>query len=183
MHSIYLLRSFNDPIAMFFMHSCILFAIKHKWKRSVLFYSLALSIKMNILLYLPGFLLVVNWAKNYLYTLFTLAFIVMFQLAIAAPFLLVNAEGYFSRAFDFSRVFLFKESAYWQFLPEHVFVSSKFHSLLLFLHLAFLLIFLFRKAANGSSLKEKFQSLNLPTSIQEFLNPGPGSDLQPESKN
>ena len=137
---------------------------------------------MNILLYLPGMLLLINWTKNYFYTIGTVLFIVCFQLLIATPFLIVNFEGYLSRAFEFSRKFGQRDSAYWQFVPEGVFVSGKFHFLLLFLHIFLLLVFLFRKAAFGKSFKEKLQSLNVPTSVNEWISPKNGKDLEPQSK-
>ena len=181
MHSIYMLRMFNDSVAMLFMNLCILLAIQNKWKGSILLYSIALSIKMNILLYLPGLLLVVNWGKNYRYTLSALVFIVCFQLIIAAPFLLTNPSGYFTMAFDFSRVFLFEQSAYWQFLPEEIFVSRRFHNTLLLLHVLSLLIFLFRKAVVGRSIKAWAASLNLPCSLSAFMHPSQGLKLEPDS--
>lgn len=162
------------------MNLCILFALDNKWKSAVALYSISLSIKMNILLYLPGLLLIINWANNYIYTVCSLIFIVVFQLVIAVPFLITNSRGYFTMAFDFSRVFDQKESAYWQFFPNEVFVSKIFHNTLLVLHVTLLLIFLFRKAAYGKTFAQKLQSLNLPTSISEFLHPPQGTKIAPE---
>ncbi|OMJ75488.1 hypothetical protein SteCoe_25337 [Stentor coeruleus] len=180
MHSTYLLRLFNDPVAILFMNLCILFALDNKWKSAVILYSISLSIKMNILLYLPGLLLIINWGNNYIFTLCSLIFIIAFQLIIAIPFLLVNPRGYFTMAFDFSRVFDQKESAYWQFLPNEVFVSKIFHNTLLVFHVTLLLIFLFRKAAYGKTFVQKLRSLNLPTSLAEFLHPPQGTKIAPE---
>lgn len=181
MHSTYLLRLFNDPVAILFMNWCILSAMNNQWKTSVLLYSVALSIKMNILLYLPGLLLVLNWAGNYVYTLLALCFIIAFQLSIAIPFLITNSKGYFTMAFDFSRIFDQKESAYWQFFPNEIFISRVFHTSLLVLHVIFLLIFLFTKAATGKTLKEKMKSLNLPTSFAGLLRPDQGCSIDPHS--
>ena len=180
MHSTYLLRMFNDCVAILFMNLCILFSLKNKWGLSVVLYSVALSIKMNILLYLPGLLLVINWTYNYVATLSTVLFVVGFQLLIALPFLQTNPSGYFKMAFDFSRVFDQKESAYWQFIPESTFTSKPFHNLLLVLHVLFLLIFLWRKAVYGFSIKSKLRSLNLPTSLSDFISPKQGVSQKPE---
>ncbi|CAO3617628.1 unnamed protein product [Mucor fragilis] len=50
-HSIFLLRCFNDPVAMLFMFGCILAMTYRKWTLGSLLFSLALSIKMNVLLF------------------------------------------------------------------------------------------------------------------------------------
>jgi alpha-1,3-mannosyltransferase len=137
---------------------------------------------MNILLYLPGLLLVINWSTNYAFTLAAVLYIVLFQLAIATPFLLNNPRGYFTMAFDFSRQFDHVQSAYWQFLPTDVFSSRVFHTSLLVLHVTFLLIFLFRKAAYGKSVRGFLISLNLPSSFRELYRFGNGCKLEPEGK-
>ena len=54
-HSIYLLRLFNDPIAMLPLLASILALTNKKWSLSCFLLSLALSIKMNILLFFPGY--------------------------------------------------------------------------------------------------------------------------------
>jgi alpha-1,3-mannosyltransferase len=164
------------------MNLCILLSLQKHWKSSTVFFSIALSIKMNILLYLPGFLLVINWHFNYLATLATVFFIVAFQLAIAVPFLQTNPSGYFKMAFDFSRVFDKKESAYWQFVPDDVFVSKNFHNALLVAHVAFLLVFLWRKAVYGRNFKEILRSLNLPSSFDEVFRPRSGKGMKEEGK-
>lgn len=53
------------------------------------------------------------------------------QLALGAPFLLHHPVSYLERAFEFSRVFMYKWSVNWQFLPETIFLSKKFAILLL----------------------------------------------------
>ena len=65
----------------------------------------------------------------------------VFQLVLGAPFLLANPVGYIKMAFDLGRVFLFKWTVNWRFLPEEVFLSTYFHVLLLSLHLALLALF------------------------------------------
>jgi alpha-1,3-mannosyltransferase len=180
-HSIYLLRNHNDPIAMLFMYTSVYFAMENKWKTCILFYSLALSIKMNILLYLPGLLLILNWSGNYLSTMVSILFLIAFQLLIAIPFLITNPIGYLTRAFQFSRKFGQPHSAYWQFISEEVFTSWEFHSLLLAVHVTLLILFLFRKASINNSLTTVLKSLNLPSSTQELLHPGTGCKIEPHS--
>ena len=56
-HSIYVLRLFNDPVAMLLLYAAVnLFAEGH-WSAGSVFYSLAVSVKMNILLFAPALFL------------------------------------------------------------------------------------------------------------------------------
>lgn len=57
LHSIYLLRLFNDGVTMLPLYAAIAFAIEHRWRPASLLFSLALSVKMNILLFTPAFAL------------------------------------------------------------------------------------------------------------------------------
>lgn len=57
-HSIFVLRLFNDCWAMLFLYIAILFYCKYKWALGSLFFSVALSIKMNILLFMPPLLVI-----------------------------------------------------------------------------------------------------------------------------
>eukprot|EP00567_Pseudictyota_dubia_P012719 CAMPEP_0197458078 /NCGR_PEP_ID=MMETSP1175-20131217/47671_1 /TAXON_ID=1003142 /ORGANISM="Triceratium dubium, Strain CCMP147" /LENGTH=78 /DNA_ID=CAMNT_0042992605 /DNA_START=27 /DNA_END=260 /DNA_ORIENTATION=+ len=55
-HSIFVLRLFNDCPAMLLLYvSVYLFAL-NKWRTGCIFFSLAVSIKMNVLLFAPGLL-------------------------------------------------------------------------------------------------------------------------------
>ena len=83
-------------------------------------YSLGLSVKMNVLLFLPALLLNLNFHFGLIKTLLSVGFIVFTQVIIGWPFLQHNADAYMSRAFEFKRVFTFKWSVNWQFLGEKV---------------------------------------------------------------
>ncbi|KAG7669039.1 hypothetical protein KSW81_004049 [Nannochloris sp. 'desiccata'] len=63
---------------------------------------------------------------------------IILQGLLGLPFLKTYPKSYLLRAFEFSRVFTFKWSVNWQFLPEDVFTSQRFALLLLFLHLRLL---------------------------------------------
>ncbi len=54
LHSIYILRLFNDGYAMFFLHAMALSVSYSAWNVGVVLYSIALSVKMNALLWAPG---------------------------------------------------------------------------------------------------------------------------------
>ena len=53
-HSIYLLRMFNDGITMLIANIAILLLMKRRWRSSLLIFSAALSVKMNVLLLAPA---------------------------------------------------------------------------------------------------------------------------------
>lgn len=54
LHSIYVLRLFNDCWAMFFLYTSVILMCRRKWSLASIFYSLALGVKMNILLFAPA---------------------------------------------------------------------------------------------------------------------------------
>ena len=63
------------------------------------------------------------------------------QLAMGAPFLLTYPLEYLVGAFNLGRVFMFKWTVNWRFIPEEVFVSRPFHIALLAIHLLLLASF------------------------------------------
>ena len=89
---------------------------------------------MNILLFSPGyafiFLVEVGLLQSIVYG--SLAIIV--QIALAIPFLNYSAVSYFTKAFEFSRQFLYVWTVNWKFVSEEQFGSSHFSILLLLAH-------------------------------------------------
>lgn len=140
-HSIFVLRLFNDPVAMMFLYLALNLFIDHWWALGSFVFSLAVSIKMNILLFSPALLLMMLAAKGLVGTIFLLCICGATQVILALPFLLVNPLGYINRAFDLGRIFFFQWTVNWRFLPEEVFVSKWFHLTLLAVHLVVLLLF------------------------------------------
>jgi alpha-1,3-mannosyltransferase len=63
---------------------------------------------------------------------------IILQGLLGLPFLTTYPKSYLLRAFEFSRVFTYKWSVNWQFVPEEMFTSQRFALVLLFLHLRFL---------------------------------------------
>jgi alpha-1,3-mannosyltransferase len=61
---------------------------------------------------------------------------------LATPFLTEFPKSYLSRAFEFTRQFLFQWTVNWRFVGEEVFLSKGFSLGLLGLHVALLLAFL-----------------------------------------
>ena len=56
-HSIYVLRLFNDPVAMLLLYVAVNLFASGRWSAGSVFYSLAVSVKMNILLFAPALFL------------------------------------------------------------------------------------------------------------------------------
>lgn len=74
------------------------------------------------------------------------------QALLAVPFLQVNAKGYISRAFEFTRQFLFKWTVNWRFVGEDAFRSSTFAQGLAFANLGLLAIFVLTRWTEPSGL-------------------------------
>ncbi|KAI3647011.1 hypothetical protein MP228_007232 [Amoeboaphelidium protococcarum] len=131
-HSIYMLRMFNDPVAMLFMYLCVLALLNRKYTVSSILLSVALSVKMNIVLFLPAFMVIVAVNLSPRSLMKHLLIIVAVQLILAVPFLTnqSHAVNYFRSSFNLGRVFDYKWTVNWKFLHPDVFYSSNFHLLL-----------------------------------------------------
>ncbi|KAI9354355.1 dolichyl-P-Man:Man(5)GlcNAc(2)-PP-dolichyl mannosyltransferase [Zopfochytrium polystomum] len=152
-HSIFVLRLFNDPIALLPLHMCTYFLINGNTFLAATFFSLALSIKMNVLLFAPGFALVVlqqctayaqaedGRLPGIVRAAGLAIWTTLLQAFLAAPFLAAHPAEYILRAFEFSRAFEWKWTVNWRFLGPVVFGSPLFHRVLLGLHIALLLVF------------------------------------------
>ncbi len=127
MHSIYLLRLFNDGPAMILCYLAIAFFAKSRWNIGCVFFSLAVSIKMNVLLFAPGLLLLLLQAHPTLYGTATCLFIcASIQLILGAPFLLSHPISYIRKAFEFDRVFFYKWTVNWKvmtFPPQKLYTT------------------------------------------------------------
>ncbi|XP_042483672.1 dol-P-Man:Man(5)GlcNAc(2)-PP-Dol alpha-1,3-mannosyltransferase [Macadamia integrifolia] len=55
-HSIFVLRLFNDCFAMTFLHAALALLLYQRWDLGLIIFSVAVSIKMNVLLYAPPLL-------------------------------------------------------------------------------------------------------------------------------
>ncbi|KAI5963184.1 ALG3 [Candida pseudojiufengensis] len=152
-------------------------------------YSLALSIKMNALLYLPALVIIIYFLndENLYKFIILLTVIPLVQIMIGWKFLVLmfNTEeareirwNYLKQSFNFSRSFLYKWTVNWKFIPENIFLSSDFSSALLVLHSSVLLFFIFTRFLNhkiiGKSILQTIKDFfKLKSTISEnniFLN-------------
>ncbi|KAM7400747.1 hypothetical protein PAMA_005099 [Pampus argenteus] len=140
-HSIFVLRLFNDPVAMMLLFAAVNLFMDGYWTLGCGIYSLAVSVKMNVLLFAPGLLFLLLSEFGLIRTIPKLSLCAVIQLLLGLPFLLENPIGYISRAFDLGRQFMFKWTVNWRFLPEWLFLDRYFHLLLLSAHLLTLLLF------------------------------------------
>ncbi|SCU97914.1 LADA_0H09274g1_1 [Lachancea dasiensis] len=151
LHSIYVLRLFNDCFTTLFMvFTVFMLLLSARMQQRALCivasasYSMAVSIKMNALLYLPGVLLAIfKLSEGRLaFTLGCIGLIVGWQYCIALPFVQQHPREYWSTAFDFGRQFMYKWSINWQFVDQEVFEDPWFHRTLLVSQVATLALLL-----------------------------------------
>lgn len=140
-HSIYVLRLFNDPVAIMFFYLSLNLFLDGRWTLGSVLYSVAVSIKMNVLLYAPALLLAYLTLLGVKNTLKQLSVCALVQLVLGFPFLLANPVAYVKRSFDLGRVFLYEWTVNWRFVPQDVFLNGYFHSFLLVVHVSLLAYF------------------------------------------
>ena len=140
-HSIYVLRLFNDPIAVLLFYVSLNLFLANDWMLGSVFYSLAVSVKMNILLYAPCLLVAYLTNLSLRQTVINLAICAFVQLFLGLPFLYGNFWSYLRGSFDLGRVFEHKWTVNYRFLDRFVFENQYFHLTLLLLHLILLVVF------------------------------------------
>ena len=144
LHSIYVLRLFNDCFATLFMVLTVLSLVVCAGSNSSrtrmilsflasLTYSIAVSVKMNALLYFPAVLISVYLINDGLLyvSIISLLLMLSWQIGVAIPFLRRYPKEYLKGAFNFGRQFMFKWSVNWQFVGEDGFSSRAFQTSLL----------------------------------------------------
>lgn len=140
-HSIYVLRLFNDPVAILLLYASLNLFMDRRWTFGSIFFSLAVGVKMNILLFAPALLLFYLTNLGSFRTLLQLTICAGIQLLLGAPFLLTYPWAYLKGSFDLGRVFEHKWTVNFRFLPRELFEWREFHLCLLGLHLLLLLCF------------------------------------------
>lgn len=143
-HSLFVLRLFNDCFAMFFFYTSVYLFIHDTWLLGCILFSVAVSVKMNVLLFAPGLLalLIRRFGRK---SVFYVAVCGLIQLILGYPFLLYHPLSYLHRSFEFGRKFFYIWSVNWQNVPETIFLSKEFALTLLVLHLIFLIVLSYKK--------------------------------------
>ncbi|KAJ2120396.1 dolichyl-P-Man:Man(5)GlcNAc(2)-PP-dolichol alpha-1,3-mannosyltransferase [Coemansia sp. RSA 720] len=140
LHSIFVLRLFNDPVAMLFAYAAVLsmtHASTRRW--SGLLLSLGIAVKMNVQLLLPGAAFVWWRIGGLRTTVAQLVVVMLSQVIIAAPFVYAFPHEYVARAFEYTRQFNYVWTVNWRFVSEHVFASHEWALTLAATHIALLI--------------------------------------------
>ncbi|SMN20596.1 similar to Saccharomyces cerevisiae YBL082C ALG3 Dolichol-P-Man dependent alpha(1-3) mannosyltransferase [Maudiozyma saulgeensis] len=151
-HSIYVLRLFNDSFTTFFVICSFLGLIRGGTVKSrglkiaictliSLVYSFAVSVKMNALLFFPGFAIGIYYICNgtLLLCLYSMILMIGLQIYVGYPFLKNFSWQYINGAFNFKRQFMYEWSINWQFIGEDGFLSTTFQRSLLLSQIIMLL--------------------------------------------
>ncbi|KAL8548626.1 hypothetical protein ACS0TY_007785 [Phlomoides rotata] len=141
MHSIFVLRLFNDCFATTLFHASMVSFLYQKWHLGLIIFSGAVSVKMNVLLYAPPLLLLLLKALDILGVISAGAGAAIVQVLLGLPFIISYPAEYISRAFNLGRVFIHFWSVNFKFVPEQLFVSKGFALFLLAAHLMLLAVF------------------------------------------
>lgn len=160
LHSVFMLRCFNDGFAAFFLWLALLLFQQRAWVAGALVYSWGVGIKMSLLLVLPAVGLLIFFTQGLLGTLAVVGSMGALQVLIAVPFL-EYPWAYVSRAFEFSRQFLFKWTVNWRFVGQDVFLSKPFSYTLLALHASVLATFLLTRwlPKTGKTIPDIFRAV------------------------
>lgn len=152
LHSIFLLRLFNDAWVALALWGMI-YAFQRKWwNAGAGLFTLGLGMKMSMLLVLPAAGVIVLQGHGTSEASFIGMICGMVLMVSSFPFVF-EGEGwhYMTRAFNLGRKFLFKWTVNWRFLGEEVFSSDAFSGSLLVVHVSLLLVFLQNRWIKPSS--------------------------------
>lgn len=138
-HSIYLLRLFNDGVTTLLVYAALAALSRARWALGCSLYSFAVSTKMSALLFAPGLLVLLLRAGGGRFAAAHVALCAAIQLALGAPFLATSARAYVGGAFDLGRAFFFRWSVNLAFLPPAIFASKRLALALLGAHVLVLL--------------------------------------------
>lgn len=141
-HSIHVLRMFNDPIAVLFLYMSLNLFLESKWTLGSVFYSLGVSVKMNILLFAPALLFFYLVNLGLKDTIRQLLICGVLQIVLGLPFLISNPVAYLKGSFDVGRIFNHTWTVNYRFMEISMFESKFFHLTLLGIHVMLILIFL-----------------------------------------
>ncbi|RFU80236.1 dol-p-man:man5 c2-pp-dol alpha-1,3-mannosyltransferase [Trichoderma arundinaceum] len=167
LHSVFVLRCFNDCFAAFFLWLSIFFFQRRVWTIGALAYTIGLGVKMSLLLVLPAVVIVLFLGRGFKGALRLVWLMLQVQLVLAIPFITTNWAGYLGRAFELSRQFKFEWTVNWRMLGEELFLSRGFSITLLAFHAISLLVFI---SARWLKLKER-SLLGIITYVVRFQSP------------
>lgn len=179
LHSIYMLRMFNDCVVMLFVYCALALymvpasptleseraqrQVERRWLFGTVLLSCALSIKMSTLLFLPALFYLVFVHFSPLALVQHLVVLLSTQVLLSYPFLLTssNRMAYLSQAFDFGRVFEWEFTVNWRWIGQEVFEDPNWGRRLMVAHLVGLLFWALKwDEEDGNRPGEKRLSVN-----------------------
>ncbi|KAF2659164.1 glycosyltransferase family 58 protein [Lophiostoma macrostomum CBS 122681] len=140
LHSIFMLRCFNDCFAVLFLFSAIFFYQRKNWHLGTFLYTTGLNVKMSLLLPLPAIGILALQALGSREAITQAMIILQVSIGYGYPFR-KRAPSYFARAFELTREFLYKWTVNWRFVSEETFLSKPFALGLLAVHVGLLVWF------------------------------------------
>lgn len=138
LHSLYVLRLFNDCWAMMLAWAAFALFCRERWAAGCVSFSLGVGVKMSVLLFAPGLLFLLLEAHGTAGAIGHIAICAAIQFILGAPFLYTNPKGYLLRAFGGFGDLQQQWSVNFRCLPASLFGSRAFAPALLALHLAVL---------------------------------------------
>ncbi|EEY17363.1 dolichyl-P-Man:Man(5)GlcNAc(2)-PP-dolichyl mannosyltransferase [Verticillium alfalfae VaMs.102] len=116
LHSIFVLRCFNDGVATLFFWLAIFSMQRRNWAAGALLYSWGVGIKMSLLLSLPAVAVILFFGRGLKGSLRLAWLMAQLQALIGLPFWARHMRSYWGRAFELSRQFLYKWTVNWRVL-------------------------------------------------------------------
>ncbi|KAL4942549.1 hypothetical protein BDV06DRAFT_191872 [Aspergillus oleicola] len=162
LHSVFMLRMFNDGVAALLMWAVVWLFMSRRWNMATAIWSLGIGVKMTLVLVAPAVVVVLALGLDVGSCIRLAGLAVGVQVLLAIPFIQENPSGYFERAFEFGRQFMYKWTVNWRFVPEEIFLSTRFWWALIALHLLTLIIF-------GVTSYLKPTGTSLPNFVGSFL--------------
>lgn len=94
MHSIFILRCFNDCFAITFAYIAVYLLMKSRVVPAIVCLSFGISIKMSAMLYIPALLLNLNYHFGLVKTALSMLFLVFMQVLIGLEWILYDWRVY-----------------------------------------------------------------------------------------
>ena len=110
---------------MGFLYAAMLLFTKQRWTLGCILFSIAFSVKMNIILFAPALFLLLLKGTGIVGTISNILLCAVIQVLLGLPFMMEDFWGYINGSFELGRVFKFKWTVNWKFLSEEVFVSKE----------------------------------------------------------
>jgi alpha-1,3-mannosyltransferase len=152
LHSIFLLRLFNDSWATLGLWAAIYLMQQRKFQAGALAWGLGLGVKMTLLLAVPAVGIILIQAVGTTNAILAGLYVLGVHILMATPFFVHGTDSsYVTRSFDFGRQFLYKWTVNWKLVDEETFLSGEFAISLLIVHVALLLLFVQTKWIKPSS--------------------------------